>query len=239
MKLAHLVGQERTQTIRRKENPMRLTILALILTTLAIPTAAQQTQPTTSLGATFSAGTESGLGYALPYIAFGGALEHSISSHIEAQASADYSPTHKVITHDGHQSHLGGRALVWLGSRFALTAADREGWLSTSQFRKSANSPAFGVAGRLWWLGTPSRIYAAYLPPMGRRPTDGSLQSNRTQGISTTIESQGYSRVRLTTTFDVLTFLDQSGAAPGLRHWEGTLVVTARFGTRQNLADLY
>lgn len=196
-------------------------------------------QPATRWGAIVLVGTESGLGYHLPYTAFGGGVEHTIGDPIEVQASADYSPTHKYITNDGSQVHLSGRAIVWANDRVGLTVTDGETWLHTSQFTKADNRPQFGIVARLWWLGFPSRFYASYVVPEGKRPVDGSLQSNRLQGISTAIEAQGWSRVRLTTTFNVLTFIEQSGAAPGKRDWTGTVVVTVRFGTKQDLNEWY
>ena len=217
---------------------MRTILLSMVVAAICIrPVSAQQ--PQTRWGVTTTVGTESGLGYHLPYVDLGAGVEHAIRDRMEVQASANYSPTHKYITNDGNSVHLGGRALLWVNDTFALTAGDGETWLRTSQFDKANNFPQFGVAARLWWLGFPSRFYAAYLVPEGKRPTDGSLQSNRLQGISTAIEAQGWSRVRLTTTFNVLTFLEQSGAAPGKRDWTGTVVVTIRVGTKQDLNELY
>jgi hypothetical protein len=219
---------------------MKLAYITLLIgMAMMVAPAARAQQPATRWGATATIGTESGLGYQLPYTAFGGGVERAILDKVEIQGEADYSPTHKLVTHDGHEIHVQGRAIAWMGDRVGLTAADDETWLATSQFSKAANHPEFGVVARLWWLGFPSRFYASYVVPEGKRPTTGALQSNRLQGVSTAIEAQGWSRVRMITTFDVLTFLDQSGAAPGLRHWEGTVTVTLRIGTKQDLNQLY
>lgn len=197
------------------------------------------TQPSTRWGITATIGTQSGLGYKLPYTAFGGAIERTLGNHVELQVSGDYSPSHKYITSDGHQFHAYAAALYWFRDNAALYANDGEGFLYTSQFQKQANFPQVGVATRLFWMGVPSRIYFTYIVPTGKRPTDGSLQSNRTQGMGFVYEGQGWDRVRIITTFHVLTFLDQSGAAPGLRHWTGTIVMTVRFGTKMNSNQLY
>ena len=218
---------------------MKLAQITVVMLSILVVQSAAAQQPATRVGALVTIGTESGLGYQLPYTEFGAGIERTLGDRFEVQASADYSPTHKLVTHDGHSVALNGRLVAWQTQRFGLTAADDEAWLMTSQFTKHASHPEFGIVARLWWLGFPSRFYAAYVVPVGARPVDGSLQSNRLQGVSAAIEAQGWSRVRMTTKLDIVTFLDQSGAAPGLRHWEGTVVVTFRIGTKQDLNALY
>lgn len=220
---------------------MKLTKLLPIVLLLAIPVHAQgvKTTPITRAGVTATVGTEAGLGYTLPYYAFGAALEHTIGSRSEVQFSTDISPTDKEFTHDGTQLHLSARGMYWLSYRAAITGEVRESFLWTNQINKRATFPVVGMASRFYWLGIPQRAYIGYIIPTGSRPTDGSLQSNRLQGPTFTIEGQGWERVRISTTFNVLTFLDQSGSAPGHRNWTGTLVVTFRFGTKQDPSRLY
>ena len=218
---------------------MKLAQIAVVTLAILVVQSAAAQQPSTRIGALVTVGTESGLGYKLPYTDFGVGVEHDLGHHLEVSASADWSPTHKYVTNDGNAVRVSAQAIAWTGDHFGLTAGDDEAWLWTSQFAKHANHPSVGIVTRLWWLGFPSRFYASYLVPVGARPTDGSLQSNRLQGVSAAIEAQGWSRVRMTTKLDILTLLDQSGAAPGLRHWEGTVVVTFRIGTKQDLNALY
>lgn len=211
--------------------------LLIVVALSGIPAFAQQ--PSTRWGITTAVGTESGLGYALPYTAFGAGIEKAFGDRVELQADADFSPTRKLVTKDGRQFHVTARALYWIGSRVALVGGDGEAALWTNEFAKRSNNPFIGMGCRLWWMGIPSRLYLSYLIPTGSRPTDGSLQSNRTQGVSFTYQGQGWTRARLSSTLNVLTLVDQSGAAPGVRHWTGTVVMTLRFGTKQNIEELY
>jgi hypothetical protein len=142
-------------------------------------------------------GTAAGLGYHLPYTAIGVNVEQVVGPRAEVQVYSDFSPTDKYVTNDGNTVHIGARGLWWLTSQWAVTGADSEGILYTSQFVKHGNSPSVGVAARAFWLGVPQRFYVSYLIPTGARPTDGSLQSNRVQGLRFEGEGQGWRCCRL------------------------------------------
>lgn len=209
----------------------------LILLLFATPLWAQQ--PSTRVAADLTVGTASGLGYRLPYSAFGADVERVLGDRLEARIAADYSFTTKYGETSGSQEHLSGRLLAWVKPNFGFTAEDGEAFLHTSLFTKSSNSPLVGIVNRCWAFGVPTRIYLGYIVPTGSRPTDGSLQSNRLQGGRFIYEGQFTSRLRLIFLFDIVTLLDQSGDASGHREWSGTALVTFRIGTKQNAYELY
>jgi hypothetical protein len=222
--------------LAQSEFPSALTMTQ----TVSVPLMVQPPPvPATRWGIVASVGTAAGLGYHLPYTAIGLNVEKTVGPRAEVQVNGDFSPTNKYVTNNGHTVHAGVRGLWWLTSQWAVTGADSEGLLYTSQFTKHANSPAVGLAARAYWLGFPNRFYVSYLIPTGARPTDGSLQSNRVQGIRFEEEGQGWSRARLGFQLEILSFLSQSGSAPSPRSWTGTFTVKVRYGTKQDDTRLW
>jgi hypothetical protein len=213
----------------------------LLLFCIASESLHAQQLPALRFGIEGSIGTKSGLGYKLPYTSFELAGEKIFANGFEIQAHGGVSPTAKYVSNDGLQVMGTGRVLYWFGSSTAIAAAGGVNVrsLATSLFTKHDNSPSIGVVRKVWWLGLPNRLYLSYLIPTGARPIDGSLQSNRTQGIEFIDEVQHTSRIRMSLTFDVLTFLSQSGAAPSPRSWTGTVMVMFRFGSKQDPNQLF
>ncbi len=133
-------------------------------------------------------GNQTQLGFKLPDLGVGFAIEKPIGTHVELQTSADYSSDKKYITNDGNSFVWGVKGIWFPRWRVGISSEIRQSHLWTSQFNKSGWIPAAGVMIRDNLLGLPGRFSADYVIPTGcvwatecTLPSDG-IQSNRTQG---------------------------------------------------------
>jgi hypothetical protein len=215
-------------------------VVAVLLLT-AVPALAQTTpawrRSPTRLLFDASIGDASGLGYKVPDLVFGLALERPIGSRFEVQANLDYSPDRKYITNDGRSFLAGARGVVWLSHRIAITGGMNYSALWTSRFDKSAHYPVAGVLLRDSWLGLPGRMYVTYLFPTGcvlASPSNPCrIQSNRLKGVEFNQEFRLWPHLRAGVQMGFYHFCDQGNPlaayAPRACHMTGTTAVRFRF----------
>jgi hypothetical protein len=134
-------------------------------------------------------GSFEGLGFKLPFAAFGTSLEKPLSRRIELQAGVMFSSTPKTITNDGHSLIASARAIIWLNDYIGLTGGTDYSRLWTSQFKKAAWAPSPGVVLRLRLLGNPTRMYLDYAVPNKNIDSHG-VETSQLQGPEYSVESR-------------------------------------------------
>src|SRR5260370_39822518 len=70
-------------------------------------------------------GSEAGLGFKLPHLAFGISFERPVGRHFELQGTTSFSPAKKYITKDGASLNMSSTGLYWLTKYTAATGAIR------------------------------------------------------------------------------------------------------------------
>jgi hypothetical protein len=209
-----------------------------------------QTVPTGKLPATrllldTETGSDAGLGYKMPHLAFGFSFEKPVGKHIELQGLTSFSPDKKYITNDGLSLVMKSTGLYWITHSFAVTGSIRRSNLWTSQFNKSSWGPAPGIAAREYSFGYPGRLYVDYLLPTGCQwGINCRIQSNRTQGPEVYWEKRIASHFRLGFAFGFYHILNQSNELlpniPRTGQWTGDTHVVMRFEfPRGSLDNLY
>lgn len=207
------------------------------------PISAQGREGETRILADAEVGTEAGLGYKLPHILAGLALEKPLGTRWEAQGRVFWSPDRKYITNDGLSVQGSGEVLFWLNQKVALTGLVGYTHLWTRDFQKGAWTPATGVALRDRWYGSPGRAYFAYSFPTGCQwGSTCVIQSSRTHGIT------GYQEFRLWPHWRVgirgawWRFAEQSNpldpAAGRVWHNTGTAAMVVRYEFRAESVDV-
>jgi hypothetical protein len=155
-------------------------------------------------------GSESGLGFKMPHLAFGPSFEHRVGRHFEVQGRASYSPDKKYITNDGNSFKSKATGLYWITDSLALTGSVRQSNLWTSQFDKHSWAPSAGIGIREMIAGYPGRIYLEYVFPTGCQwGTSCPIQSNRTQGAEVYWEERILPHLRLGFQLGVYHILNQ------------------------------
>lgn len=179
-------------------------LLPLVL--LAAPTFAQN-KPTLLLD--MAIGIEPGLGYKIPTVWQGVAVElpfgrywhvnklegtdktivnADLRTRFELQFSVEIGSARKAVTGDGTSFRTRTVLIYWPTSRFGVVGAIGSSELWTSQFNKTALTPTFGVVFRDKFMGSEAgRTYVTYLLPSGcqwatvKNPC--AIQSSRLQGV--------------------------------------------------------
>jgi len=181
-------------------------------------------------------GTRGELGFIPPSSDFGIAFEWPIWKRLEIQGSGSFSPDRKQITQDGHSIDISETQILWVSTRFGLSAEVDYHSLWTSQFLKKGWHPYPGFVARTRYF-SPGRFYASMAIPTGcvwATPTNPCrLQSNRTVGPIFMQEWQARPRIRIALQGEVLHFCDQSNEnepqIPRICHWAGTEMFVVRF----------
>lgn len=147
-----------------------------------------QNKPTVLLDTTI--GIEPGLGYKIPTVWQGVAVELPIKRRFEFQSSVEFGSTRKEVTGDGTSIRNRSLLIYWPGSGsvFGLVGGVSVGRLWTSQFNKTAIAPIFGVVFRDKFMGSEAgRTYVEYLLPSGCQwaylDSPCPTQSSRLQGV--------------------------------------------------------
>ena len=149
-------------------------------------------------------------GFKVPSFALGVSLEHEITTRIELQGGASYSPTKTSTTNDGHDLTINAGVVFWITRRFAPTASLISTRLWTSQFNSLAWSPLIGFAIREHTLGSPGRLYLSYLIPTGCQwGASCPIQSSRETGPKIFWEHRMLAHWRVGFEFGVYRVLDQ------------------------------
>lgn len=187
----------------------------LLMSAISLPAGAQALPagklPQTRWLFDFETGGDSGLGYKLPHIAAGTALERSVGKRLEFQGRLSYSPDKKYITNDGNSINMSTGVLFWVTDRLALYGDIGKSYLWTSQFNKSATFPSVGVVFRDHLGGVPGRLYISYFLPTGCQwGANCPIQSSRLQGPETYWEHRLWPRFRLGFSIGVYHILNQS-----------------------------
>jgi len=137
-------------------------------------------------------GTEAGLGYKLPHILVGMALEKPVGTRWEAQGRVSWSPDRKYVAGGDNQTHVAGSVLWWPIPKVALIASAGYTHQWNADFVKNDWWPSAGVVLRDRWYGSPGRAYFEYSFPTGCQwGAQCVIQSSRTHGIT------GYQEFRL------------------------------------------
>jgi hypothetical protein len=190
-------------------------------------------------------GSDAGLGYKMPHIAFGFSFERQVGRNIELQGRTSFSPDRKYITNDGLNLIIMSTGLYWITQRFAVTGSIRRSNLWTSQFNKSAWGPSVGTAIRENSFGYPGRLYLDYLFPTGCQwGLNCRIQSNRSLGPEVYWEKRIASHFRLGFKFGFYHILNQSNELrsdiPRTGEWTGDTHVVMRFEfPRGSTVELY
>jgi hypothetical protein len=217
-------------------------IFVLLLVSSPARISAQGTNSETRVLATIEGGTASGLGYKLPHILAGIAMEQPLGTRWEAQGGVSWSPDRKYITNDGNSVQAGGTALFWPIHRVGITGGLQYTHLWTSQFNKSGYFPAVGAVLRDNWYGNPGRFYASYVFPTGCQwGASCVIQSSRTSGLQMYQEFRLWSHWRVGIRGAWWHFAEQSNqldpAAGRVWHNTGTMAMTVRYEFRAGSVD--
>jgi len=221
---------------------VKIGICVAVLICLPAAISAQGTNSETRVLANIEGGTASGLGYELPHILTGIALEQPLGRRWEAQGGVFYSPDRKYITHDGNSVQAGGTALFWPIHRIGLTGGVQYTHLSTNEFQKSGYLPSAGVVLRDNWYGNPGRFYVNYVFATGCQwGPQCVIQSNRTSGLQMFQEFRLWPHWRFGMRGAWWHFADQSNpldpAAGRIWHNTGTMAVVLRYEFRAGSVD--
>jgi hypothetical protein len=182
----------------------------------------------------FETGSNAGLGFKEPHLAFGFSFERPVGRKVELQGGASFSPDRKYITNDGTSMKIESASLYWITQAFAVTGGIRRSTLWTSQFKKSEWGPSAGIAVREYAFGYPGRVYVDYLFSTGCQwGTNCPIQSNRTQGPEIYWEKRASSHFRVGFEFGFYHILNQSDQLrpdiPRTGQWTGDVHILMRF----------
>jgi hypothetical protein len=158
-------------------------------------------------------GTQTALGYELPSVTIGPAMEIPVGNRFELQADSTYSPDRKKITNDGYEASVGGSAIGFATERLGFIGGLERGWLWTSEFDKKNLFPTAGIVMRNNYFGK-GRFYLTYTFPTGcvwATPTNPcTIQSNRLQGITVRQETRSPMHTRWGLQTGVYHFCDEA-----------------------------
>lgn len=156
-------------------------------------------------------GTDEGLGYKLPHLAFGVGIEKPIGRRFELQAQGSWSPDKKFGMNDGNSSGVRGRGIVWITPNIGAIAGIGYSHLWTGQYSKGGWTMAAGAV-----FGIPNidmRWTVTYLREVGNGIASDGIETNRTQGVEVAPEMKmwpiGPFGTRLALIFDLLHGLNQ------------------------------
>lgn len=189
-------------------------------------------------------GTDSGLGYKLPHLAFGISTERPFGHTFELQAGLLYSPDRKYVTNDGNSLNARVKGIYWISPRMGLTGALRHSNLWTSQFNKAGWGVSAGIAIRDRFGGFPGRVYIDYLFPFGCQwGPNCPIQSNRIQGPEIYWENRLYPHIRFGAKLGFYHVLNQSNNLrpdiPRTGEWTGDAHVVIRYEFSRGSLDIY
>ena len=173
----------------------------------AVP-AAKVTEPS-RLVVEAGIGGESGLGYKLPFIKFGGGVEIPLGQRFEAQAFAHYSPTAKEGQAWSRTLQVRGTGIVWVTPNLGATGTLERSWLWSETYSKAAWYPQVGVVWRGTWLDTNLRVYGRYTLPTGGYDAKLGIEAPQLQGPGIRAEAEMLSWLRIYTELDVFHGLRQ------------------------------
>lgn len=155
-------------------------------------------------------GSDAGLGFKMPHLAFGTFFERSMGTHIELQGRISFSPDRTYITNDGTTLILKGTGLLWITPRFAVTGGLTKSNLWTSQFNKVSWAPSAGIAIREHVMDMPGRLYVSYVFPTGCQwGANCPIQSSRMLGSQVYWEQRIFPHFRLGYQFGFYRVLNQ------------------------------
>ena len=191
-------------------------------------------------------GSASGLGYDLPHLKFGLAIEKPLFSpktwRLEAQGEANWSPDRKIQLDSGNTLLLSGKQVFWLSRRIGSYGGAEYSHLWTSAYQKHAWLPSAGAVVRDSWYGNPGRFYIDYFFPTGCQWGSACpIQSNRASGIEAFQEFRTWRHWRIGGRVAWVHFASQSNPLrPDIpRIWSntGTIAVVVRYEFRAESVD--
>ena len=179
-------------------------------------------------------GSDAGLGFKLPHLAFGTSIERTVGTRTEVQVGVSFSPDKKYVTNDGTSLQMKSMGLFWVTPRFAITGGLTRSNLWTSQFNKQALLPSVGIAVREHIEDLPGRVYISYLFPTGCQwGASCPIQSNRAMGPAVYWEQRVQQHFRLGLHMGYYRILNQGNplqpSAGRTGGWQGDVHVVVRY----------